>query len=77
MSAMSQLRRVAVFFCLVVVLLAALSPGAAGLPLAILMPLWFLIAITISVLLPLVDEHSTTQPSLGIPAFSPRPPPAR
>jgi hypothetical protein len=59
------------------VLLAALTPGAGGLPLAILITLWFLIAIAISVLLPLVDERRTTQQSLVIPAFSPRPPPAR
>jgi hypothetical protein len=77
MSAMSQVRRVAVFFCLAFVLLAALTPGPAVLPFAILIPLWFSIAIAISVLLPLVDEHRTTQQSLVIPAFSPRPPPAR
>jgi len=74
---MSQVRRVAVFFCLAVVLLAALTPGAAALPPAILITLWFLIAIAISVLLPLVDEQRTTQQFLVIPAFSPRPPPAR
>jgi hypothetical protein len=74
---MSQVRRVAVFFCLAVVLLAALTPGAAALPIAILITLSFLIAIAISVLLPVVDEQRTTQQSLVIPAFSPRPPPAR
>jgi hypothetical protein len=72
---MSQVRRVAVFLCLMVVLLAALTPGAAVLPFVILIPLWFLIAIAISVLLPLVDEHRTSQQFLVIPAFSPRPPP--
>jgi len=74
---MSQVRRVAVFFCLAVVLLAALTPGAAALPLAILITLCFLISIAINVLLPIVDEHRTTRQILVIPAFSPRPPPAR
>jgi len=68
---------VAVFFCLTVLLLAALTPGAAGLPLAILITQWFLIAIAISVLLTFVDEQRARQQSLVIPAFSPRPPPPR
>ncbi len=77
MSSTSPIRRVAVFICLAVVLLAASTPGAASLPLAILVPLWFLIAIAVSAFLPHLDEQSHPHQTLALPAFSPRPPPAQ
>jgi hypothetical protein len=70
-------RRAAAFFCVAVVLLAALAPSAASLPLAILVTLSFVIAIEIFVLLPHVEEQNHPQQTLALPAFSPRPPPAR
>jgi hypothetical protein len=76
MSATPQLRRVVGFFLLAAVLLAVLTPGAASLPLAILVvTLCFLIAIVLSVLLFRFDEQNHTQQALLLPAFSPRPPP--
>jgi hypothetical protein len=77
MTATPHIRRVAVFFFLAVVLLAALTPGATNLPLVILVAQWFFIAIAVSVLLPHVDEQSHSQQILALPAFSPRPPPSR
>jgi len=77
MNATSHVRRVFVFLCLAALLLAALTPGAAGLPLAILVTLWLLIAVVIAVPLPHVDEQDHTQQTLALSAFSPRPPPAR
>jgi fatty acid desaturase len=75
MNATSYVRRIAVFFCLAMVLLAALTPGAAGFLPAILVPMWFFIAIVLSFLLSYVDEQHHTQQALALPAFSPRPPP--
>jgi hypothetical protein len=77
MTATPHIRRVAVFFCLAILLLAALTPGATSLPVAILVAQWFFIAIAVSVLLPYVDKQNHTQQALALPAFSPRPPPAR
>jgi len=66
-----------VFFLLATLLLAAFTPGAAGLPLVILVvTLWFFIAIALSILLYCVGEQHRTQQALAVPAFSPRPPPA-
>jgi hypothetical protein len=77
MKAVSQVRRVVVFFCLAVVLLAALTPGVAALALAILVTLSFFVAIALFVLLPHVEERNHPRQALALPAFSPRPPPAR
>lgn len=65
MSATPQVRRVVVFFLLAAVLLAVLTPGAASLPLAILVfTLLFFIAIVLSVLLFRVDEQTHIQHEL-------------
>jgi hypothetical protein len=77
MRELSSLRRATVFFCLTLMLLAALTPTAVSMPLAVLVIHWFLIAITIFVLLVLVEEQNYTQQALTLPTFSPRPPPAR
>ena len=77
MSMKPHVRRVFVFFCLAALLLAALTPGAAGLPLAILVTLWFFIAVVVSVPLPHIDEQGhKQQDDLAVLALSPRPPPA-
>jgi len=77
MSPNSQVRRLVVFLCLAALLLAAMTPSAICLQLAILATLWFFIEITLSAPLPHVDEQSHTQQALALPAFSPRPPPVR
>jgi hypothetical protein len=53
------------------------TPGAVHLPLAVLVTLCFIVAISVCVLLPIVEEQSHTQQALALPAFSPRPPPVR
>jgi hypothetical protein len=78
MSNTCKLRRVAVFVCLAVLALAALTPGSAGLALAFLVfTAWFFLAIALIVLLPCADEDTHAQQPLALAAFSPRPPPAR
>jgi hypothetical protein len=77
MSAGAQARRFVAFFCLVIVLLAALAPSSAGLPLAVLVPLYPFVAIAAILLLVHVDKQSPAPRFLTLPAFSPRPPPAR
>jgi hypothetical protein len=75
MRAASYIRRIAFFVCLAAVLLAALTPGMAGLPFAILVPLLFFIAIVLSVPLPCIEEQTYTPQAFALPVFSPRPPP--
>jgi hypothetical protein len=77
MSATSYVRRLAVFVCLAAMLIAVVTLGAVHLPLAVLVTLCFIVAISVCVLLPIVEEHSHTQQALALPAFSPRPPPVR
>ena len=77
MSETPHVRRLVVFLCLAALLLAAMTSGAAGLPLAILISLWGFTAIVLSVPLPQIDEQSHTQQALALPAFSPRPPPTQ
>jgi hypothetical protein len=77
MSGMYQVRRFVAFFCLVMVLLAALAPGSISLPPAILVVLSLLVAIGASVLLPRFEERIQPRQAIALPAFSPRPPPAR
>ena len=74
---MSKLQRVVVFACLAALLLAALTPGAAGLALAFMVAMvWFFVGIALVVLLPCAYEDSHAQQALALAAFSPRPPPA-
>jgi hypothetical protein len=78
MSDRSKLRRFAIFLCLGILLLAALTPGAAGLPLAFLVfAVWLLAAIPQVLLLACTAEDSHAQKALALIAFSPRPPPAK
>jgi hypothetical protein len=70
-------QRLAVWLCLCLVLLAAVTPTAASLPLAILFIFWFFVAKVLIALLPHVDDQSDLLYALALPAFSPRPPPAR
>ena len=74
---MSQFRRFAAFVCLAVLLFAAVMPGAAGVPLAVLATLWLIIEIVAIVPLPRIDEQSFAQWALALASFSPRPPPVR
>jgi hypothetical protein len=77
MSGMSQVRRFVAFICLVMVVLAALAPGAVELPPAILVPLTFFIALSVTLPLVHVEKQNRAPRFLALPAFSPRPPPAR
>lgn len=76
MQAASPIRRAAVFFCVVLVLLAALAPSGSSLPLAVLVTLCFFVPVATFVFLPHVDEQNQPQQAFKLPAFSPRPPPA-
>jgi uncharacterized membrane protein len=70
-------RRMVVFVCLAVLLLAALAPGAAALSLAFLvLTVCLFVGITLVVLLPRADEDRYAERPLVLAAFSPRPPPA-
>jgi hypothetical protein len=77
MSTMSQVQRFVAFFCLVMVVLAALAPGSVGLPPAILVLLCSFIAIATILFLHHVEEQIHVRRPPALPAFSPRPPPAR
>lgn len=77
MRSASPMRRFVVFFCVVLVLLAALIPSGTALPAAILVPLCFFVAIATFAFLHTGDEQNHPQPVLELPAFSPRPPPAQ
>jgi hypothetical protein len=67
----------AVFFCLTAALLAAVMPASAGVLLAIVLPLCFVIAISVFVLRPVLEDQSHSLEILVLPSFSPRPPPVR
>ena len=77
MSATANLRRVAIFLLLAAVLLAALTPGMAGLLLGFLVTLSFAVAIFPRVPLPQADGQSYAQLAQALAVLSPRPPPAR
>jgi hypothetical protein len=68
--------RLAALLCLILVLLAALTPGVASHTFAILVVLWFLIPVAITVQRFDVPNDIHPQQVPALPAFSPRPPPA-
>jgi len=78
MNTVSTFQRVTIFLCVAVVLIVALTPGASTLPLVILVGSWLLLGTALLISLPHVDQQNRPQTAaLAIPAFSPRPPPAR
>jgi hypothetical protein len=77
MNVTPQLRRLAAFVCLALLLVAAIIPGAFGLPPAFVFTLCFVVSISVCFVLPFVEEHTHTSRTLALPAFSPRPPPVR
>ena len=77
MHAASPVRRLAVLLCVLLVLLAALSLSGAIHPVAILVTLYFLIAIATFAFLLNADEQIQPLQLLELPVFSPRPPPER
>jgi hypothetical protein len=77
MNMTPQLRRLAAFVCLALLLAAAIIPGAFGLPLAFVFALCFIVSISVCVVLPIVENEARAVPALELPAFSPRPPPLR
>jgi hypothetical protein len=77
MSNSAKVRRVVLFLCVAGLILAALTPGGAGLLLAFLVvTICFFGTIALSIPLLCVDEENHSQQVLGLVAFSPRPPPA-
>lgn len=72
----SVVRCLAVWLCLLLLLLATVTPNAATLPLALLIIFWFFVVKVIFALLPHLDDQSCPLHALALPAFSPRPPPA-
>jgi hypothetical protein len=70
------MQRLAAFLCLLLVLLAALTPGVASHTFAILVVLWFLIPVAIIVQRCDVPNDICPQQVPALPAFSARPPPA-
>jgi hypothetical protein len=77
MNMTPQLRRLAAFVSLALLLLAAITPGLCGLPLDFVVVLCFVISISVCVVLPVVENKTHTVPALELPAFSPRPPPVK
>jgi len=69
------IQRLAALLCLILVLLAALTPGVASHTFAILVVLWFLIPVAIIVQLFDVSNDICPQQVPALPAFFPRPPP--
>jgi hypothetical protein len=77
MNVTPQLRRLAAFICLALLLAVAIIPGAFGLPLAFVFALCFVLSLSVCVVLPVIENQTRTVPTLESPAFSPRPPPLR
>ena len=77
MRATSSVRSLAALFCVLLVLLAALTPSGAIHPYAILVTLCFLIAVATFAFLLHADEQTQALQALELPVFSPRPPPER
>jgi hypothetical protein len=63
--------------CLLGLLLAALTPLATAVAIAILVPTWFFFALVVSVSIPSADEHRNAPSFPVLPIVSPRPPPVR
>ena len=72
---MHQARRFIVFLCLAAVLLAAMSPSASGLLLAVFAPIWFVFAALASVPLGQIPERRIAYQVPFLPLVTPRPPP--
>jgi hypothetical protein len=69
--------RVAVYLCLAALVCAALAHPNAPLPLAILAPAWFFIAMAISHPAGPADDPCVLPLSAVLSSFSPRPPPVQ
>jgi hypothetical protein len=77
MHGASTVRRLAALFCVLLVLLAALTQSGASHQFAIALTLCFLIAIATFAFLLDADEQIQPLQALELPVFSPRPPPER
>lgn len=77
MHGASPVRRLAALFCVLLVLLAALTHSGANPQFAIVLTLCFLIAIATFAFLLGADEQLQPLQALELPVFSPRPPPER
>jgi hypothetical protein len=70
-----SIRRLAAFFCLLMVLLAALTPSVASHTFAILVVLWFILPLSIFVQWADVSDDNHPHQAPLIAALSPRAPP--
>jgi len=78
MKFLPKMRRWSIILCITAVLLAALMSSGIGLPVAVLAPLWFLLAtVVVGTPLPRANERKDWSLPLAFPVFSPRPPPLR
>lgn len=75
-STYSAVRLVALL-CVAMVLLASLAQPTLGLLFLFLTPLWFFLAVVVSVPLPVLPGVYLPLPFPSLPVFSPRPPPVR
>ncbi len=73
---MRHARTLIALLCLLAVWFATLTPGATGLLLAVLVPLWFLFAAIVSIPVGRPSESSSTQPFPLLRLLAPRPPPS-
>ena len=75
MQSIHSVRRLIVFLCLAAILLAALTPAAYGLFFAILVPLWYFLALIVSVHIRRAAEGGNKRQFPFLPVVTPRPPP--
>ena len=71
------IQRLAAFLCLVLLLLAALTPSVASYTLAILVVLWSILPLSLFVQLADIPDDDPSHQSLAIAVLSPRAPPNR
>jgi uncharacterized membrane protein len=74
MNGISRIHKTLFFICLAAILCAALTQAGISLLMAVITPMWFLLATVVGLSILSVDEHLDTQPSPVLPVFSARPP---
>lgn len=77
MSKMSAILRLAALLCVILLVLAAVSPRAISSTFGIVVLLWAILPLTVFAWLVFLDEKTSVRQPLAIPTFSPRPPPSR
>jgi hypothetical protein len=75
-EALFRARQLVAIACLLVVVLAALSPTSNALLFAVLIPLWFFVAVIVSRPIRIADDFLGVRECPVCEMLSPRPPPA-